>query len=130
MDVVFYDGRCALCHGAVRFFAARDPEGARFRFAPLGGATFRERAADREFPDSLVVETERGEWMVKSRAVAYLLRRTGGGWGLAGRLLGVAPAALADLGYDAVARVRRRWFRVPDGPCPILPPHLRERFDP
>ena len=32
---LFYDGTCALCHGAVRFVLARDRDGSAFRFAPL-----------------------------------------------------------------------------------------------
>ena len=40
-DIVFYDGGCALCHHSVRFLVARDRDGSRFRFAPIGGACFR-----------------------------------------------------------------------------------------
>ena len=38
---IFYDGDCGLCHRAVRVVLAADPEGRAFRFAPLGGETFR-----------------------------------------------------------------------------------------
>ena len=37
-DLLFYDGTCGLCHRAVTFALARDPDGSRFRFAALQGA--------------------------------------------------------------------------------------------
>ena len=39
-ELVFYDGRCGLCHHSVRFLLARDRDGALFRYAPLFGETF------------------------------------------------------------------------------------------
>jgi predicted DCC family thiol-disulfide oxidoreductase YuxK len=131
-EMIFYDGRCGLCHRAVRFILAEDRRGEAFRFAPLGGEVFHaavnegRRAA---LPDSLVVLTVEGELLSRSSAVLYVMRRLGGMWrtvALIGRLI---PVAWRDGVYDAVARTRYRLFRKPESACPLLPGHLRSRFE-
>ncbi|MFN0167127.1 MAG: thiol-disulfide oxidoreductase DCC family protein [Bryobacteraceae bacterium] len=131
-DLVFYDGGCALCHWAVRFFINRDRPG-RIRYAPLDGRTFEQRLTPTErshLPDSLVVLTEGGDLLVRSAAVLYLMRVIGGVWRPLGWLGGVVPKPLADAMYNAIARSRRRWFGKPRTACPMTPPELRSRFDP
>jgi predicted DCC family thiol-disulfide oxidoreductase YuxK len=128
---LFYDGGCGLCHATVRFVARHDP-GEHFRFAPLGGATFQRLtpADGAALPDSLVVLTPEGRLLVRSEAVVHLLRGLGGFWRAWAVLLAVVPRPLRDWLYDGVARYRQQLFRRPEGPCPVLPPALRERFDP
>jgi predicted DCC family thiol-disulfide oxidoreductase YuxK len=131
-DLLFYDGGCGLCHRSVRFVVARDPRGC-FRFAPLGGETFRAAVppALREgLPDSIVLRTAEGRLLVRSDAALHVLRRLGGGWRLLASLLGLLPRRLRDAGYDFVARRRVRWFASPTDACPLVPVHLRARFAP
>jgi predicted DCC family thiol-disulfide oxidoreductase YuxK len=131
-SMVFYDGACGLCHRTVRFAIARDPDGSRFRFAALGGETFRRRVtqpARAGLPDSIVVLTPDGSLLTRSGAVIHLLERIGGPWRLLGGLLGLVPRVFRDTGYDAVARVRHWLFRRPAETCPVTPPALRARFD-
>ncbi|MEN8160707.1 MAG: DUF393 domain-containing protein, partial [Myxococcota bacterium] len=81
VDHVFYDGECGFCHWSVRFLAARDGKG-RFRYAPLGGATFLELVPEEQraaLPDSLVVHTADGRVLVESPALLHCPRRLGGG---------------------------------------------------
>lgn len=120
-DRVLYDGTCALCHGAVRFILAEDRDAA-FRFAPLEGR-FTPGA-----PDSIVVETSGGQ-LVRSAAAIYILRRLGGLWRAAAFLLALFPRPIRDAAYDAIARVRYRVFGRAATACPVLPPHLRSRFE-
>jgi predicted DCC family thiol-disulfide oxidoreductase YuxK len=130
-DLVFYDGHCGLCHGTVRFLARRDPDGSRFRFAPLQGEEIRLRLPEdvrRTLPDSIALMDADGRVLLRSDAVLHALARVGGGWGLVARVLGVVPRAARDPVYDLVAKVRRRLFRRPEDLCPILPPELRNRF--
>ncbi len=132
-DLVFFDGHCGLCHGAVRFLLARDPEGIRFRFAPLQGRTLQDRLPEsvrRTLPDSLVVLGEAGELRVRSGAVAHVLGRLSWPWRGVGRLLSVLPRPLADWGYDGVAALRARLFTPPSELCPRIPSSLRDRFLP
>mgnify|MGYP001377201442 CR=1 FL=1 len=130
-DLLFYDGGCGLCHRTVSFTVARDREGTRFRYAPLGGSTFREsfgaplRTA---LPDSIVLRTADGRTLVRSAAVLHIGERLGGGWGWLARAAALLPRWLLDWGYDGVARVRGRLFHPPTDSCPQLPPDLRSRF--
>lgn len=130
---VFYDGECGLCHRMVRFCLAEDAEGRAFRFAPLQGSTLASLVpaeARETLPDSIVVRTADGRLLVRSAAVAHVLRGLGGLHALAGMALSALPALLRDGGYDAVAHVRKRLFERPSELCPMLPRHLGARFDP
>lgn len=131
-DIVFYDAGCGFCHRAVRFLLARDRTGGLFRYAPLGGETFRARvsqAARAAAPDSLAVLTSAGRLLFRSQATAHLLRRLGGAWRVPGALLAWLPRPLADAAYDGFARLRHRFAPRPAAACPAPSPHLRARFD-
>jgi predicted DCC family thiol-disulfide oxidoreductase YuxK len=129
--ILFYDGECGLCHGAVRFFVLRDKSG--IRFAPLYGTTFMRTIPPdlaTRLPDSLVVRTTDGRVLTRSDAMFYLMGRLALPYRLLARIGAVLPRSILNALYDAVARVRRRVFSKPESPCPLLPPHLTERFDP
>lgn len=132
-ETLFYDGHCALCHGTVKFVIKRDRTGTTFRFAPLQGETFQtlvpmeQRAG---LPDSIVIRTADGSLLARSDAVVRLLERLGGGWRILGAILAAIPRGLRDAVYDFVARIRYRVFGKRDDLCPIVPPALRQRFDP
>ncbi|MGH9715229.1 MAG: thiol-disulfide oxidoreductase DCC family protein [Candidatus Acidiferrales bacterium] len=131
--ILFYDGHCALCHGAVKFVLKHDRSGDAFRFAPLQGETFRARVAEgvrATLPDSIAVLTEQGALLVRSDAFLYILTRLGGRWKFASVVLRAGPHALRDMMYDFVARVRYRVFGTRTDLCPVVPPELRSRFDP
>ncbi len=105
---VFYDGRCGLCSGAVRFVARQDRAGG-IRFAPLGGATFGRLISGVErpgLPDSLLVLTPEGDLLIRSKAVIHLSSRMGQPWRMLGGLLAWVPTRLGDAVYDGVVRLR------------------------
>jgi predicted DCC family thiol-disulfide oxidoreductase YuxK len=129
---IFYDGHCGLCHWAVKFVIARDPQGRFFRYAPLQGTTFAalvsaERRAG--LPDSVAVLTDDGRLLVRSDAFIYILRRLGGFWRVMGAIIAAIPRAIRDGVYNFIARVRYRIFGRRPEVCPVTPPELRARFD-
>jgi predicted DCC family thiol-disulfide oxidoreductase YuxK len=129
---VFYDGACGLCHRAVRFVLAEDRTGKAFRFAPLGGDAFEAEVPDDSkdaLPDSIVLVTGEGEVLVRSHAILRMMGGLGGLWRVLGIALAVIPGPLRDLAYDGIAAVRHRVFKKPADVCPIIPSHLRSRFD-
>jgi predicted DCC family thiol-disulfide oxidoreductase YuxK len=131
-EIVFYDGHCGLCHGAVKFLLRHDRAGNLFRFAPLQGQTFQSRVSSSQraaLPDSIVVLTEEGSLLARSDAFIHILRRLGGGWRILGSVFGVVPRPVRDLFYDFIARIRYRVFGRRDELCPIGPADLRARFD-
>ena len=130
---MFYDGSCALCHGTVRFLIAEDPDGERFRYAPLDSDALRSRVDARAraaLPDSVVVHTAHGALLVRSDALLHLLARIGGWWHALAWVGERVPRGVRDPLYDAVARTRYRVFGTRDEACPLLTTRLRERFDP
>ena len=131
VETLFYDGSCGLCHRAVRLLLAEDLDGAAFRFAPLGGETFEAHVPPdvrASLPDSLVLLTDDGRVLTRSAAFRHLLGRLGGLWRLLADALRVVPEPAQDTLYDGIARIRLRLFAPPKDTCPMLPPHLRERF--
>ena len=131
VERIYYDGDCGFCHDRVRWILRRDPAGTLFRFAPLEGPTFESRVpADRRaaMAGTLVVETDDGRYLLRSDAVVHILRRLGRSRGAAA--LATLPRFLRDLGYRAVASVRRILAARPREACPVLDPDLRARFDP
>jgi len=132
-ETLFYDGHCALCHGAVKFVMKRDRAGTAFRFAPLQGETFQALVPVGQrtgLPDSIVILAADGSLRARSDAVVRILERLGGGWKAVGSLLAVVPRGLRDAVYDLIARVRYRVFGKREDLCPIVPPEMRKRFDP
>ena len=132
MERLYYDGTCGLCHRAVRFVLARDVDGSRFRFAPLHGETFDAHVPpDRRanLPDSVIAQLEDGRLLVRSDAALHILERLGGVWRVIGTVGRAIPRPLRDWAYDGVARIRKRLFAAPKEACPLLPRHLRDRFE-
>lgn len=130
---VFYDGHCGLCHRGVKFALRRDANGSRFRFAPLQGATLRERLDTESIaalPDSIVLLDADGTLRVKSDATLAILSRIGGAWAAWAKLGRCVPRVVRDGAYDAVARVRHRFFAKPVEACPVVPVEVRDRFLP
>ena len=111
--LVLYDGECGLCHRSVRFMLARD--GGRVWYAPLQGETAaRLRARHPEIPQTLesVVLVEHGRVHLRSKAFLYVARYLDPPWRWAYALRWL-PAALLDLAYNGIARVRYRvWGRL------------------
>lgn len=132
-DILFYDGRCGLCHRSVRFVLRHDRDGDKFLFAPLQGGTFVEKIApDRRagLPDSVIVLTSKNELFVRSDAFLHICRRLGGGWRALAAMLVIVPRVMRDAAYNLVARTRYRIFGRKDDLCPVVPAGLRGRFLP
>jgi predicted DCC family thiol-disulfide oxidoreductase YuxK len=134
VDVLLYDGVCALCNGLVRFLVARDHQ-RRFRYAALQSEFARVALAPYgEAPTTLstVFLLQRygrpdQRCLRRARAALAAMRRLGGGWALCARSLGVLPTFLLDAGYRSIARVRYWTFGRYDT-CPLPPPEHRHLF--
>ena len=135
---LFYDGDCGFCHRSVRFVLAEEsplrPDRL-LHFAPLESRAFealleRHPSLRGDLPDSIVLELEDGTLRTRSAAVLEIAARLGGLWRALAALGSLLPRSVLDRAYDVVARVRKRIFARPKDSCPILPPGLRQRFDP
>jgi predicted DCC family thiol-disulfide oxidoreductase YuxK len=130
-ETVFFDGHCGLCHRAVRFILAEDRAGTTFHFATLDSVALRSVTTEAErtsLPDSSVVRTTDGRLLVRSAGLLHILRRLGGLWRILGEVGRWVPRGVLDLGYDGIARVRKRLFPAPADACPMMSPEMRKRF--
>ena len=130
--IVFFDGRCGLCHRWVEFVLPRDPDG-RIRFAPQQGPTF-ERLVPQEqrehLPDSVFIMDREGTLVGRSDAALDVLAMLHRPWPALAQAARLVPRGLRDLIYDGVASVRHHFFSRPDTACPLVPVALRGRFLP
>ncbi|MCP3920076.1 MAG: DUF393 domain-containing protein [bacterium] len=129
-ETLFYDGTCGLCHRTVRLVLAEDTRAA-LRFAPLESDALAERLSPEEraaLPDSFLVFTASGELLDRSSAATHVMIGLGGLWRILGTAIRILPRAVRDAVYDLIAAYRKRAFAQPKTACPMLPPHLGERF--
>lgn len=124
--ILFYDGNCALCHGAVRWVLKRKPLEYLY-FSPLQGETAPSYLAPALLKDLNTVVLWRNEGVyTHASAVFHLWKDCGGGWKLLslGRYF---PSILTNAVYRFVARNRFRWKKPLEG-CPLPDPAQRHRF--
>ncbi len=128
--LVFFDGVCGLCNGAVDWLLSHDRREL-LRFAPLQGVTAAERGLGPTGDAkgwSMVLVDEAGVHRGSSAALRTV-RHLGGVWGwLAGAAL-IVPRPLREAVYRVVAGNRYRWFGQRDV-CRMPTPRERERFLP
>lgn len=126
--IVLFDGTCGFCEGAVRFIAARDPNGY-FHFAPsqwpVAKAALEARGVAPDTARSLVL-IEGDQVFLRSTASLRVAARLTWPWRAARVLLWV-PEPLRDLGYRCVAAIRHR-LAGPSRACELPPPEIRERL--
>ena len=132
--IVFFDGVCTFCDGAVRWLMDRDPD-AKLRYAPLQGATA--ETVRTAFPGTFPVDIDTMVYLrpgphgapallLRSRAIFAVLRELGGAWGWLGGALALLPQPFTDWGYHHFVRNRYRWFGKMDA-CRVPTAEDRER---
>lgn len=135
-EVVFFDGVCNLCNGAVQFVIDRDPSGT-IRFAALQSEIAREILGPLgvelrpDEPDSIVLVTKgTGDKRIaydRSSAVLRIARKLSFPWPLLFYTGIMVPRFVRDAFYKFVARHRYRWFGKTES-CRVPTPELRARF--
>ena len=129
--VLFFDGVCNLCNGAVQFFIRHDKAG-NIRFAslqsPAGQAAIAAVSGQSgQEPDSLIF-LEGGRYYTHSEAALRAVSLLDRPWRQLRRLR-IFPLALRNGVYRFIARNRYRLWGKKDT-CMIPSPALRERFLP
>jgi predicted DCC family thiol-disulfide oxidoreductase YuxK len=126
-SIIFFDGVCGFCQGAIRIFIKLDRHHRLF-FAPLQG-----RYAQTHLPQSLIypmttmVFLYQGSLYTHSAAVVRIFWALGGIFKMIGYLIFIIPSPIRDLAYFMVSRVRYSLFGKTDA-CPIPPREVSKRF--
>jgi predicted DCC family thiol-disulfide oxidoreductase YuxK len=128
--IIFFDGYCHLCNGAVQFIISRDT-GKYFTYAPLQGPTAQEELSEifkmKELPDSLIL-VEDGKLHVESTAALKIAGKLRFPWNLLHTFI-IIPKIIRDPLYRFVARRRYKWFGKREH-CAMPPDGWKERFLP
>jgi predicted DCC family thiol-disulfide oxidoreductase YuxK len=109
--LILFDGRCALCSGAVRFVLKHDKR-LRFYCAPLGGPTAAALLGSRPIPEETFVlvenfKTTEPRISYYGKAALRVLWLLGGPWQLIG-LLAFLPGWIINPPYRFIAHHRPR----------------------
>jgi predicted DCC family thiol-disulfide oxidoreductase YuxK len=126
-QIIFFDGVCLLCNGAVDFLLQCDVE-RHFQFSPLQG----ERAKVLLPPnlraagfDTMVLWSQ-GQVFVRSDAVLMVFSQLGGFWPML-KVLWAVPRPIRDLIYRLVSVNRYAWFGQREI-CRLPTAEERDRF--
>jgi predicted DCC family thiol-disulfide oxidoreductase YuxK len=125
--VIFFDGECNLCSGAIKFILKRDQKGY-FKFASLQSVYARNHlkkfGMDNRY-ETIVLLLD-NKVFLKSDAALEIARRMDFPWTIL-YALKIFPKALRNSVYDLIARHRYRWFGKSDQ-CMIPTSDITERF--
>jgi predicted DCC family thiol-disulfide oxidoreductase YuxK len=126
--VIFFDGVCNFCNGAIRFIIKRDKK-RQFLFAPLQGKTGRELLERFNLAPNVIntfILLEKDKVYTKSTAALRVARKLSGGWKLLYGLM-IVPRIIRNAVYNIIAKNRYKWFGRKDA-CMVPTPELKERF--
>lgn len=126
--VIFFDGVCNLCHGAVQFTIERDAKDV-FKFASLQSEYAQQQLLpfdiDPRKGNSFVL-LENNNVYQRSTAALRVARKLNGFWPLLYGFI-IIPAFLRDAVYNWIAKNRYKWFGEKES-CWIPTPALRSKF--
>jgi len=109
--VIYFDGICNLCSGAVQFLILHDKKHI-FRFASLQGEAGQRMLADHNFPSdhfkTFILE-ENGRIYTRSEAALRIAKKLGGAWSLLYGFV-IVPPFLRDAIYHFISNNRYKWF--------------------
>jgi predicted DCC family thiol-disulfide oxidoreductase YuxK len=126
--VIYFDGVCNLCSGAVQFILKHDKKEI-FRFASLQGDAGQKMLAAHNFPTdhfkTFILE-EDGRIFTRSSAALRIAKQLGGAWSL---LYGftIIPAFIRDAIYNFISDHRYKWFGKKEE-CWLPRPEWDRRF--
>lgn len=125
-SILFFDGVCNLCNGAVDFFIRHDKNKV-LKYAPLQGESAAKTLSGSLTNElSTVVLYHQGKTYIKSSAVLKTLTLIGGIYSFLG-IFQIIPQGILDTIYDFVARNRYRFFGKKDS-CRLPTSEERQLF--
>jgi len=126
--VIFFDGVCNLCNGAVQFVIKRDRK-SYFKFAALQSDFAQNELAKYQLKvkhgDSFVL-LENGKVHEQSTAALRVAKKLNGLWPLLYVFI-IVPPFIRNAVYRFVGRNRYKWFGKQES-CWVPTPNLKRRF--
>lgn len=126
--VIFFDGYCNLCNGAVQFVIQRDSKNV-FQFASLQSAYAQTTLAPFEVApqqEASFILLEGGRVYQRSTAALRVAKKLSGLWPLLYGFI-IIPRFIRDALYNYIAKNRYKWFGKQES-CWIPTPELQQKF--
>ena len=126
--VIFFDGVCNLCNGAVQFTIERDGSNT-FKFASLQSKYAQENIALFNIaPENLqsFILLENNKVYLRSTAALHVAKKLNGLWPLLYGFI-IVPRFIRDAIYNYVAKNRYKWFGKQES-CWVPTPALKDKF--
>ena len=127
-SVIFFDGLCNLCNGAVQFVIERDQKNV-FQFASLQSdfAKVELQNFDVDLSQmSSFILLEKGKLYQKSTAALRVAKKLKGLWPLLYAFI-IVPPFIRNGVYNYIAKNRYKWFGKKES-CWVPTPELKNRF--
>jgi predicted DCC family thiol-disulfide oxidoreductase YuxK len=123
--IIFFDGVCNLCNGAVQFIIKHDQKGV-FKLAPLQSATAQAYLEKQHHQLDSIVLLQNDTVYIKSEAAMRIAKQLDFPVSL---LYGfkVIPRIIRDRIYDFIAKHRYKWFGK-SAQCMIPSAKVKSRF--
>ena len=126
--IIFFDGVCNLCNGAVQFVIERDRK-SYFKFAALQSEFAAKTLSDFDLQvtqgDSFVL-LENGKVYEQSTAALRVAKKLKGLWPLLYVFI-IVPPFIRNAVYKFIARNRYKWFGKQES-CWVPTPELKSKF--
>ena len=120
-NVIYYDGKCGLCHLAVRFILRVDSK-SNFYFSPLSNLDINLKNID-----SIILK--RGNKVFyEGQAIIMIFENIGNNWNYLAKVLKVIPIKFLDTAYRWVSTNRAKISVKKVSSCPMVPSHYQKRF--
>ncbi|RZA26926.1 MAG: DUF393 domain-containing protein [Proteobacteria bacterium] len=129
LNLVFFDGVCNLCNGAVSFLIKIDKK-RRLKYSSLQGEYRKSlRQLDQASPVDSIIFLSEGKVYIQGEAIVHILIKLGGVYQFLGRGLSVLPLWLLNKVYALIARKRYQIFGKSET-CRIPSDDIKDRFIP
>ena len=126
--VIFFDGICNLCNGAVQFTIERDKKNI-FQFASLQSDYAQLKLTPFNIaPENLesFILLENGKVYLRSTAALRVAKKLNGLWPLLYSFI-IIPRFIRDAVYNYIAKNRYKWFGKQES-CWVPTPELKSKF--
>lgn len=122
MNIIYYDGECALCHNIIRVLLKLDSK-KKFKFSSLSSLKYK----NKNLPDSIILKLNDKTYF-EGKAVIQILKNLSFSWRVIGNIIDILPTNILNYFYRLISKNRKQLFIKNINSCPKIPDHFKDRF--